>query len=207
MVNKAILVGRLGRDPEVRYTTSGTPVANFSLATDESWTDKNGERQRRTEWHQIVVWSRLAEICERYLRKGRLIFIEGTIQTREWEDRDGNRRRTTEIVARNMQMLGFSFGRGGYGVWSPAASLPFFSTVSAVPGGGDHRRRHSFLMPQPRGIGRWDAGCRVRTKPPSDPVPVALGPLPENRDRFRSVPSRCRWHPYFSAGAGRPGPS
>ena len=106
MVNKAILVGRLGRDPEVRYTTSGTPVANFSLATDESWTDKNGERQRRTEWHQIVVWRRLAEICERYLRKGRLVFIEGQIQTREWEDRDGNRRRTTEIVARNMQMLG-----------------------------------------------------------------------------------------------------
>ena len=115
MVNKAILVGRLGRDPEVRYTTSGTPVANFSLATDESWTDKNGERQRRTEWHQIVVWSRLAEICERYLRKGRLIFIEGTIQTREWEDRDGNRRRTTEIVARNMQMLGSRSDEVGMG--------------------------------------------------------------------------------------------
>ncbi len=115
MVNKAILVGRLGRDPEVRYTASGTPVANFSLATDESWTDKNGERQRRTEWHQIVVWSRLAEICERYLRKGRLVFIEGTIQTREWEDRDGNRRRTTEIVARNMQMLGSRSDEMGMG--------------------------------------------------------------------------------------------
>ena len=115
MVNKAILVGRLGRDPEVRYTTSGTPVANFSLATDESWTDKNGERQRRTEWHQIVVWSRLAEICERYLRKGRLVFIEGQIQTREWEDRDGNRRRTTEIVARNMQMLGSRSDEMGMG--------------------------------------------------------------------------------------------
>jgi single-strand DNA-binding protein len=81
-------------------------VANFSLATDESWTNQNGERQRRTEWHQIVVWSKLADICQRYLRKGRLVFIEGQIQTREWEDRDGNRRRTTEIVARNMQMLG-----------------------------------------------------------------------------------------------------
>lgn len=115
MVNKAILVGRLGRDPEVRHTTSGTPVANFSLATDESWTDKNGERQRRTEWHQIVVWSRLAEICERYLRKGRLVFIEGQIQTREWEDRDGNRRRTTEIVARNMQMLGSRSDEMGMG--------------------------------------------------------------------------------------------
>lgn len=115
MVNKAILVGRLGRDPEVRHTASGTPVANFSLATDESWTDKNGERQRRTEWHQIVVWSRLAEICERYLRKGRLVFIEGQIQTREWEDRDGNRRRTTEIVARNMQMLGSRSDEMGMG--------------------------------------------------------------------------------------------
>ena len=126
MVNKAILVGRLGRDPEVRYTSTGTPVANFSLATDESWTDKNGERQRRTEWHQIVVWSRLAEICERYLRKGRLVFIEGTIQTREWEDRDGNRRRTTEIVARNMQMLGSRSDEMGMGSTAqrPVARAP-----------------------------------------------------------------------------------
>ena len=106
MINKAILVGRLGRDPEVRYTTSGTPVANFSLATDEFWNDQSGERQRRTEWHRIVVWSRLAEICQKYLRKGSLIYIEGRIQTREWDDRDGNRRRTTEIVAREMKMLG-----------------------------------------------------------------------------------------------------
>ncbi len=106
MINKAILVGRLGRDPEVRYTTSGTPVANFSLATDEVWNDQSGERQRRTEWHRIVVWSRLAEICEKYLRKGSLIYIEGRIQTQEWDDRDGNRRRTTEIVAREMKMLG-----------------------------------------------------------------------------------------------------
>ena len=105
MINKAILVGRLGRDPEVRYTTSGTPVANFSLATDEFWNDQSGERQRRTEWHRIVVWSRLAEICEKYLRKGSLIYIEGRIQTQEWDDRDGNRRRTTEIVAREMKML------------------------------------------------------------------------------------------------------
>jgi len=124
MVNKAILVGRLGRDPEVRYTSSGTPVANFSLATDESWTDQNGERQRRTEWHQIVVWRRLAEICERYLRKGRLVFIEGQIQTREWEDRDGNRRRTTEIVARNMQMLGSRSDEMGMGSTAQRPSSP-----------------------------------------------------------------------------------
>ena len=106
MVNRAILVGRLGRDPEMRYTSSGTPVVNFSLATDEMWTDQNKERQKRTEWHNIVAWSRLAETCSQYLTKGQLIFIEGRIQTREWDDRDGNKRRTTEIVASDMRMLG-----------------------------------------------------------------------------------------------------
>lgn len=109
MVNKAFLIGRLGRDPELRYTTSGTPVASFSMATDERWVDSGGNRQTRTEWHNIVVWSKLAEICGQYLKKGKLVFIEGRIQTREWDDRDGNKRRTTEIVASNMQML----DRGG----------------------------------------------------------------------------------------------
>ncbi len=104
MINKAILVGRLGRDPELRYTGSGTPVCSFSVATDESWT-KNGEKQTRTEWHNIVAWSRLAEICGQYLQKGKLVYIEGRIQTREWEDKEGNRRWTTEIVANEMKML------------------------------------------------------------------------------------------------------
>ena len=106
MVNRAILIGRLGRDPELRHTSSGTAVANFSVATDEFWNDPQGERQRRTEWHNVVVWSRLAEICNQYLTKGKLVFIEGRIQTREWDDRDGNKRRTTEIVASDMRMLG-----------------------------------------------------------------------------------------------------
>lgn len=105
MINKVILVGRLGRDPELRYTPSGTAVANFSMATDERWSS-NGETQSRTEWHNIVVWSKLAEICNQYLTKGRLIFIEGRLQTRDWEDKDGNKRRTTEIVATDMKMLG-----------------------------------------------------------------------------------------------------
>jgi len=109
MVNRVFLIGRLGRDPEIRHTTSGSAVANFSVATDERWTDAEGNRQTRTEWHNIVAWRKLAEICGQYLRKGRLVFIEGRIQTREWDDRDGNKRRTTEIVASNMQMLG---GRG-----------------------------------------------------------------------------------------------
>jgi single-strand DNA-binding protein len=111
MVNKVILIGRLGRDPEVRYTASGTPVANFSIATDERWTDNEGNRQTRTEWHNIVLWRGLATVAEQYLKKGKLIYVEGRIQTREWDDRDGNKRRTTEIVGNNMQML--DRGNGG----------------------------------------------------------------------------------------------
>ena len=106
-INKVILVGRLGRDPEVRYTPSGAPVANFSIATSEEWKDREtGEKQERTEWHRIVAWRRLGEICGEYLHKGSQVYIEGRLQTRAWEDRDGNKRYTTEIVAQTMQMLG-----------------------------------------------------------------------------------------------------
>jgi single-strand DNA-binding protein len=105
-VNKVILVGRLGRDPETRYTGGGQAVANFSVATDESYKDKNGERQKRTEWHKIVVWSKLAEIAQQYLKKGSLLYLEGRLQTREWQDKEGQKRTTTEIVATNFRMLG-----------------------------------------------------------------------------------------------------
>ena len=105
MVNKALLIGRLGADPEVRYTPDGPMVVNFRLATDRQWKDKNGEKIQRTEWHRIVAYGKLAEICSNYLSKGKLIFIEGRIQTRSWEDKDGVKRSTTEIVASNMQML------------------------------------------------------------------------------------------------------
>ncbi len=105
-VNQVILVGHLGRDPELRYTQNGQAVANFSMATTESYAKRDGEREDRTEWHRIVAWGRLAEICAEYLSKGRQVYIEGRIQTREWEDREGEKRRTTEIVAREMQMLG-----------------------------------------------------------------------------------------------------
>jgi single-strand DNA-binding protein len=96
----------LGRDPETRYTGGGQAVANFSMATDESYKDKNGERQKRTEWHKIVVWSRQAEIAQQYLKKGSLIYLEGRLQTREWQDKEGQKRTTTEIVATNFRMLG-----------------------------------------------------------------------------------------------------
>lgn len=123
MVNKVILVGRLGRDPEQRFTSSGTPVTNFSMATDERWRDQSGERQSRTEWHQIVVWGKLAEICTQYLTKGKLVFIEGRLQTREWDDRDGNRRRTTEIVASDMRMLGSRSEEQGMGESAPSSGM------------------------------------------------------------------------------------
>jgi single-strand DNA-binding protein len=105
-VNKVILVGNLGRDPELRYTTSGTPVANFTMATTDRWADPAGERKERTEWHRIVVWGKQAEIVGEYLRKGRQVYIEGSLQTREWTDRDGNKRYTTEVRAQRVQMLG-----------------------------------------------------------------------------------------------------
>ncbi len=105
-VNKVILIGNLGRDPEMRYTQNNTPVANFTVATSDQWTDRNGEKQERTEWHRVVAWGRLAEICGQYLQKGKQVYIEGRLQTREWQDQNGQKRYTTEIVAREMQMLG-----------------------------------------------------------------------------------------------------
>ncbi|MBW1740274.1 MAG: single-stranded DNA-binding protein [Deltaproteobacteria bacterium] len=105
-INKVILIGNLGRDPEVRYTPSGTAVANFSLATTENWTNKEGEKESHTEWHRIVAWGRLGEICGEYLSKGSQVYIEGRIRTNEWEDQEGNKRETKEIVAFTMQMLG-----------------------------------------------------------------------------------------------------
>jgi single-strand DNA-binding protein len=115
-VNKVILVGRLGRDPELKYTASGTPFCRFSMATDDSWNDKGtGERQERTEWHNIVAWDRLAEICNQYLTKGKLVYIEGSLQTREWDDQEGNKKKTTEIRARDMVMLSGGAGEGAAG--------------------------------------------------------------------------------------------
>jgi len=108
-VNKVILVGNLGADPEVRFTPSGQAVANFRIATSESWTDKNGQKQDRTEWHRIVVWGKLAELCGEYLGKGRQCFVEGRLQTREWTDKENRKNYTTEVVANNVVFLG---GRG-----------------------------------------------------------------------------------------------
>lgn len=111
-VNKVILIGNLGADPEMRYTSSGTAVANFRIATTERWSSPSGEKEERTEWHRIVAFGRLGEICGEYLAKGKQVYVEGRLQTRTWEDRDGNQRTTTEIVATGMQMLGQPAGGG-----------------------------------------------------------------------------------------------
>lgn len=111
-VNKVIIIGNLGRDPEVRYLPSGEAVANFSVATTEKWKDKSGESQEQTEWHRVSFFGRQAEICGEYLRKGSAVYVEGRLQTRKWTDKDGNERSTTEIRGDRMQMLG---GRGGGG--------------------------------------------------------------------------------------------
>ena len=115
MLNKAMIIGNLGADPEVRYTKSGEPVANLSVATNEKWTDKSGQKQERTEWHKVTVWGKQAESCEKYLTKGRRVYVEGRIQTRDWEDKDGNKRYTTEIVAHTVTFLGGESAGGGGG--------------------------------------------------------------------------------------------
>jgi single-strand DNA-binding protein len=112
-VNKVILIGNLGRDPELRYTQSGQAVANFTLATSERFANKSGEQQERTEWHRIVAWGKTGELCAQYLSKGRSVYIEGRLQTREWEDKEGQKRSTTEIVAQNVTFLGPRTGAPG----------------------------------------------------------------------------------------------
>lgn len=105
-VNKVILLGRLGQDPELKYTPGGSAVCNFSMATTEAWTDKQGQKQEKTEWHRIVVWGKLAELCNQYLAKGRQAFLEGRLQTRSWDDKEGHKRYTTEILATTVQFIG-----------------------------------------------------------------------------------------------------
>ena len=134
-VNKAIIMGNLGKDPELRHTASGKAVATLRLATNEVWTDQSGERQERTEWHSVVVWGRQAENCAQYLKKGRTAFIEGRLQTRKWQDREGNDRYTTEIVADRVQFVGGSGGGSGGG--AGASGGGDFGIEPPPPSAGD----------------------------------------------------------------------
>src|SRR5512146_3465787 len=139
-VNKVILVGRLGKDPETRYMTNGEAVTNVTLATSENWKDKNGEKQEKTEWHNLVFYRRLAEVAGEYLKKGSQIYVEGKIQTRKWQDKEtGKDRYTTEIIVNEMQMLGSKSGGGSFeGVENqsaPARSAPAARPAAAAPAG------------------------------------------------------------------------
>ena len=159
-VNKVILVGHLGKDPEVRYTPSGQPVANFNIATSESWNDKAGQRQERTEWHRIVVWGKQAELCGEYLAKGRLVYIEGKLQTREWNDRDGNKRYTTEIICSQVNFLGSRGGEAGASGGGARRTTP--TSGSDTPMGSS--------APSSGG-GNNDAGFDYGPPPSDDDVP------------------------------------
>jgi single-strand DNA-binding protein len=138
-INKVILIGRLGKDPEMRFTPSGKAVTNFTMATNEVWIDQNSEKQERTEWHRVVTWGKLAENCAKLLSKGKQIYIEGRIQTRQWDDKDGNKRYTTEIVANTMQLLSPLDSQGtrnrdtsedpGYGAAESVPSSPEFDDI------------------------------------------------------------------------------
>ncbi len=147
-VNKVILVGRLGRDPETRYTGGGQAVANFSMATDETYKDKNGERQKRTEWHRIVAWGKKAEFVQQYLKKGSLIYVEGSIRSSEWQDKEGQKRTKVEIIASEFRFIGekregAAAGGGGGAARSggddheqPAPSEDSYGGGGAPAGGG-----------------------------------------------------------------------
>ncbi|MEZ0232761.1 MAG: single-stranded DNA-binding protein [Methylophilaceae bacterium] len=130
-VNKVILVGNLGRDPEIRYMPSGDALASFSIATTDNWKDKNGQKQERTEWHRISMFGKLAEISGEYLKKGSSVYIEGRLQTRKWQDKEGNERQTTEVVADRMQMLGGRSGGNTYEVMDEDQSAPYSNQESA----------------------------------------------------------------------------
>jgi single-strand DNA-binding protein len=151
-LNKVLLLGNLGKDPEVRYTSSGRAVATFTIATSQQWRDQDGNDQERTEWHRVVAWGRLGEICGEYLSKGKQVFIEGRIQSREWEDQEGNKRTTVEIIANDMIMLG-----GG----SPSQSR----------NSGESQKRQTYSQPRgPERGGKREEG-RSQPPPPEDDIP------------------------------------
>lgn len=134
-VNRVTLVGNLGRDPECRYTKSGQAVCSFSLATTEKWDGKDGSKESKTEWHRIVIWGKLGEVAAQYLQKGKQVYLEGKNQTREWEDNDGNKRQTTEVVCHVMTMLGQAGGGGGNQASGGSGQFPDSGSSS---GGGSN---------------------------------------------------------------------
>ncbi len=143
-VNKVILIGNLGGDPELRHTASNVPVVNFTVATNENWVNKEGAREERTEWHRVVAWRRLAEICHEYLRKGTQVYIEGKLQTRSWEDQSGQKRFMTEVIADEMVILG---GRGGGEGHAGSGGSHYGDYAGGGHGGKTEREYEEFQPP------------------------------------------------------------
>jgi len=181
-VNKVILVGRLGKDPELRYTPSGAAVATFSMATSERYTDRDGNRQEKTEWHNIVAWRQLAETCGKYLHKGKQVYIEGKIQTRSYDDRDGNKRYITEIVADQMQMLGareeqgsgyagFQQESGSYGGEQPQGGQSYNKGGQGGYRGGESQSGYGGQPQQNSQKGQHGGGFSEPVFNPDDEIP------------------------------------
>ena len=169
-VNKVILIGNLGRDPEVRYTPNGSAVCNVSIATTRNWKAKDsGERQEETEWHRVVFFDRLAEIAGEYLKKGRPVYVEGRLRTRKWTDKDGIEKYTTEIYAEQMQLLGGREGGGG---------------GSGGGAGGDEGYGGGYGEPESRGEPRAEAAPRRTAPPPRAPAAAAQRPAPKSSTGF-----------------------
>ncbi|MBI5249144.1 MAG: single-stranded DNA-binding protein [Desulfomonile tiedjei] len=145
-LNKVLLLGHLGRDPELRYTAAGKAVATFTVATSLQWKDQSGNDQDKTEWHRVVAWGRLGEVCGEYLSKGKQVFIEGRIQTREWEDQDGNKRTTVEIIANDMIMLGGGSQSQNRGTQEPPRRQAPPSARPAAPAG---KKSDDYYPPPP----------------------------------------------------------
>lgn len=158
-VNKVILIGNLGQDPELRYTGSGTAVCNMRLATNESYKDSNGELVEKTEWHNVVAWARLAEICGEYLKKGSQVYFEGSLQTRQWEDKEGQTRYTTEVKAREMMMLsdrGSGGGGGGYDASDEFNQDKGYGQNQSRGGGRPQQQRQPQRQPQQQPADGYD---------------------------------------------------
>lgn len=204
-VNKVILVGNLGKDPDLKYTPAGVAVVNFSIATSESYKDRDGNRQTKTEWHNIVVWRQLAEICGKYLHKGKQVYIEGKLQTRKWQDRDGNDRYTTEVVADQMQMLGragddSSGGyQGGTGSYENAGGYGGGqqSQVQSQPAQAAGQTQPAYAPPQP-----VQPQQPVQTQ--QQPVPSQAQPVQQQQPMQQPQPTQQRPAPVYEEPAFNP---
>lgn len=177
-VNKVILIGNLGQDPDVRFLPSGNPVANLRIATTDSWTDKqSGQRQERTEWHSVVLFNKLAEIAQQYVKKGSRIYIEGRLQTRKWQGQDGQDRYSTEIVASDMQMLDSRSGQGGGGAgYGQAPQDNYGAAAGQAPQGGYGQQGGYGNAPQ--------GGGQPQQRPPQPPAQGGQGNAPQQGNNY-----------------------